>query len=93
LGYAIIYEGRGLVTYIGYEGINTRALASEASPGILKQPLRIIDLGVSLANGKDIGEWIGATSQTIFNFAPNKHMQLLVIHLQSMGIPHHPTLR
>jgi pre-mRNA-splicing helicase BRR2 len=58
----------------------------------LEQPLRIIGLGVSLANGKDFGEWIGATSQTIFNFSPKERMQPLEIHLQSMGIPHHPSL-
>lgn len=31
---------------------------------------RIIACGVSLANARDLGEWIGASSHTIFNFPP-----------------------
>ncbi|ANB15899.1 Brr2p [Sugiyamaella lignohabitans] len=58
----------------------------------LESGLRLVALGVSLANGKDLGEWIGATSQTIFNFSPKERMYPLEIHLQSLGIPHHPSL-
>jgi pre-mRNA-splicing helicase BRR2 len=31
---------------------------------------RIVACGVSLANARDLGEWIGALSHTIFNFPP-----------------------
>jgi len=31
---------------------------------------RIVACGVSLANARDLGEWIGASSHTIFNFPP-----------------------
>ena len=33
-------------------------------------PIRIIGLATSLANAKDLGEWIGATSHGLFNFPP-----------------------
>ena len=31
---------------------------------------RIVACGVSLANARDLGEWIGAPSHDIFNFSP-----------------------
>lgn len=31
---------------------------------------RIVACGVSLANARDLGEWIGAPSHTIFNLSP-----------------------
>ena len=31
---------------------------------------RIVACGVSLANARDLGEWIGAPSHAIFNFPP-----------------------
>ncbi|KAH7060504.1 DEAD/DEAH box helicase domain-containing protein [Macrophomina phaseolina] len=34
----------------------------------LESEMRIIGLSVSLSNARDIGEWIGATKHTIFNF-------------------------
>ena len=33
-------------------------------------PMRIVGLCTSLANAKDLGEWIGATSHGLFNFPP-----------------------
>jgi hypothetical protein len=32
--------------------------------------IRIVACGVSLADARDLGEWIGASSHTIFNFPP-----------------------
>lgn len=58
----------------------------------LKTPLRIVALSVSLANAKDIGQWLGATSHSIFNFSPKERQQPLEVHLQSFSIPHHPSL-
>lgn len=36
----------------------------------LEAPIRILALSASLANAKDVGEWIGATSHGMFNFPP-----------------------
>jgi pre-mRNA-splicing helicase BRR2 len=35
-----------------------------------ESPIRIVGLCTSLANAKDLGEWIGATSHGLFNFPP-----------------------
>ncbi|KAJ3184262.1 DEIH-box ATPase [Geranomyces variabilis] len=50
--------------------------------------IRIVALGTSLANARDLGEWIGATSQTIFNFKPNVRPVPLEIHIQGYTVPH-----
>ena len=34
------------------------------------KPIRIVGLATSLADAKDLGEWIGATSHALFNFPP-----------------------
>ena len=33
-----------------------------------EQPIRIVGLSTSLANAKDLGEWIGASAHGLFNF-------------------------
>eukprot|EP00298_Acanthocystis_sp_HF-20_P013056 c20188_g1_i1.p1 GENE.c20188_g1_i1~~c20188_g1_i1.p1 ORF type:complete len:1637 (-),score=765.18 c20188_g1_i1:25-4935(-) len=53
-----------------------------------EKPMRIICLTTSLANAKDLGEWIGASSSAIFNFHPNVRPVPLEIHLQGFDIPH-----
>ncbi len=40
----------------------------------LDSPIRIVGLCTSLANAKDLGEWIGATSHGLFNFPPGGPM-------------------
>ncbi|KAJ3381344.1 DEIH-box ATPase [Entophlyctis sp. JEL0112] len=50
--------------------------------------IRIVALSTSLANARDVGEWIGATSQTVFNFHPNVRPVPLEIHIQGYNIPH-----
>ncbi|KAI8816428.1 Sec63 Brl domain-containing protein [Fimicolochytrium jonesii] len=50
--------------------------------------IRIVALGTSLANARDLGEWIGATSQSIFNFKPNVRPIPLEIHIQGYSVPH-----
>lgn len=52
---------------------------------------RIVALSVSLANAKDFAKWIGASSQSTFNFAPSERQVPLEVHLQSLSIPHHPS--
>ncbi|KIY53142.1 putative RNA helicase [Fistulina hepatica ATCC 64428] len=53
---------------------------------------RIIACGVSLANARDLGEWIGAPSHAIFNFSPSARPLDMDIHIQSFTIPHFPSL-
>ncbi|EPQ53751.1 Sec63-domain-containing protein [Gloeophyllum trabeum ATCC 11539] len=53
---------------------------------------RIVACGVSLANARDLGEWIGAPSHAIFNFPPSARPLDMDIHLQSFNIPHFPSL-
>ena len=38
----------------------------------LETPLRIVGLSTSLANARDVGEWIGASSHGLFNFPPGE---------------------
>lgn len=33
-----------------------------------EQPIRIVGLSTSLANAKDVGDWIGASAHGLFNF-------------------------
>ncbi|EGO30085.1 putative RNA helicase [Serpula lacrymans var. lacrymans S7.9] len=53
---------------------------------------RIVACSVSLANARDLGEWMGAPSHAIFNFSPSSRPLDMDIHLQSFTIPHFPSL-
>ncbi|CAG8581624.1 7898_t:CDS:2 [Paraglomus occultum] len=55
-------------------------------------PIRIVCLSTSLANAQDLGEWVGCSPQTIFNFHPSVRPVPLEIHIQSYGIPHFASL-
>ena len=46
-----------------------RTISSQVSEGA---PIRIVGLCTSLANAKDLGEWIGATSHGLYNFPPGE---------------------
>ncbi|PHU15482.1 U5 small nuclear ribonucleoprotein kDa helicase [Capsicum chinense] len=48
--------------------------------------IRIVALSTSLANAKDLGGWIGATSHGIFNFPPRVRPVPLEIHFQGVDI-------
>ncbi|KIL54146.1 hypothetical protein M378DRAFT_28806 [Amanita muscaria Koide BX008] len=52
---------------------------------------RIVACGVSLANACDLGEWIGAPSQAIFNFSPGARPLDMDIHIQSFQISRFPS--
>ena len=54
--------------------------------------MRLIGLSVSLSNARDIGEWIGASKHTIYNFSPHVRPVPLELHIQSFTIPHFPSL-
>ncbi|KAG2231539.1 Sec63 Brl domain-containing protein [Thamnidium elegans] len=57
-----------------------------------QKPIRIVALGTSLANARDLGEWIGATSHSVFNFHPSVRPVPLEIHIQSYNVPHFASL-
>ncbi|KAI3919601.1 hypothetical protein MKX01_018424 [Papaver californicum] len=48
--------------------------------------IRIVALSTSLANAKDLGEWIGATSHGLFNFPPGVRPVPLEIHILGVDI-------
>ncbi|EPS72238.1 hypothetical protein M569_02516, partial [Genlisea aurea] len=52
----------------------------------LENKIRIVALSTSLANAKDLGEWIGATSHGLFNFPPGVRPVPLEIHIQGVDI-------
>jgi pre-mRNA-splicing helicase BRR2 len=58
----------------------------------LENKIRIVALSTSLANARDVAEWIGASSQSLFNFHPNVRPVPLEIHLQGYNIPHFASL-
>lgn len=49
---------------------------------------RFIGLSSSLANAKDVGDWIGAPSSCIYNFGPDIRPVSLDIHMQSFDMSH-----
>ena len=46
------------------------------------KPLRIIALGSSLANAKELSKWLGIQSSNIFNFPPSARSVKLELHIQ-----------
>jgi pre-mRNA-splicing helicase BRR2 len=52
----------------------------------VEDKIRIVVLSTSLANAKDLGEWIGATSRGLFNFPPGVRPVPLEIHIQGVDI-------
>ncbi|XP_008218414.1 PREDICTED: DExH-box ATP-dependent RNA helicase DExH12-like [Prunus mume] len=48
--------------------------------------IRIVALSTSLANAKDLGEWIGASSHGLFNFPPGVRPVPLEIHIQGVDL-------
>jgi len=52
---------------------------------------RIVALSTSLANAKDLAEWIGCSSHGIFNFHSNVRPVPLEIHIQGFDIAHVPS--
>ncbi|KAK5654988.1 hypothetical protein OQA88_6747 [Cercophora sp. LCS_1] len=58
----------------------------------LESSLRIVGLSVSLANARDVGEWIDAKKHDIYNFSPHIRPVPLELHIQSYTIPHFPSL-
>ncbi|KAL2756416.1 hypothetical protein ACRALDRAFT_1042526 [Sodiomyces alcalophilus JCM 7366] len=57
-----------------------------------ERPMRIVALSVSLANARDLGEWIDAKKHEIYNFSPHVRAVPLELHIQSYTNPHFPSL-
>lgn len=52
----------------------------------LEAPIRIVALSASLANARDLGDWLGATSHGLFNFPPGVRPVPLEIHVQGFDV-------
>jgi pre-mRNA-splicing helicase BRR2 len=46
-------------------------------------PIRLIGLGASLANAREVGEWMGVPEKSLFNFSPKNRPTPLEIFFQS----------
>ena len=51
-----------------------------------EKPIRVVGLSTSLANARDLGEWIGASSHALFNFHPGVRPVPLDIHITGVDI-------
>jgi pre-mRNA-splicing helicase BRR2 len=49
-------------------------------------PLRIVGLGHSLANARDVAEWLGAAPTATFNFPPGVRPVPLEVHMHGLDI-------
>jgi pre-mRNA-splicing helicase BRR2 len=58
-----------------------RCIASRQE--VFKQKIQFVAFSTSLANAKNLGEWIGATSHGIFNFPLGNPLQ---IHIQEVNV-------
>ncbi|KFM69174.1 U5 small nuclear ribonucleoprotein helicase, partial [Stegodyphus mimosarum] len=53
-----------------------------------EKPIRIVALSSSLANAKDVAQWLGASPNSTFNFPPNVRPVQLELHIQGFNITH-----
>eukprot|EP01041_Mallomonas_annulata_P002895 gene2895-5684_t len=54
----------------------------------LDRPVRIVGLAASIANAKDVGDWIGASNHSLYNFPPDVRPVPLEIHLHAFETNH-----
>ncbi|XP_046850049.1 U5 small nuclear ribonucleoprotein 200 kDa helicase-like [Xenia sp. Carnegie-2017] len=54
----------------------------------IEKNIRIIALSSSLANSKDVAQWLGAQATGLFNFHPNVRPVPLELHIQGFTITH-----
>lgn len=54
----------------------------------IEKPIRIVALSSSLANAKDVAQWLGASQNSTFNFPPNVRPVQLELHIQGFNITH-----
>ena len=53
--------------------------------------LRVVGLSTSLANAKDLAEWIGCTPPATYNFHSNVRPVPLELHIQGVDVAHAPS--
>ena len=53
---------------------------------LLAKPIRIVGLAASMADAKDVGDWMGAPAHACFNFPPGARATPLEIHIQSLDV-------
>lgn len=53
---------------------------------------RIIALSVPLANARDLGDWLGAPSGSVFNFAPSARQVPMEVHIKTFNVAHFPSM-
>ena len=54
----------------------------------LEKPIRIIALGSSMANAKDLSNWLGCSTNCTFNFHPNVRPVPLELYINGFNITH-----
>eukprot|EP01124_Arcella_intermedia_P027745 TRINITY_DN5491_c0_g1_i1.p1 TRINITY_DN5491_c0_g1~~TRINITY_DN5491_c0_g1_i1.p1 ORF type:complete len:1958 (-),score=488.84 TRINITY_DN5491_c0_g1_i1:48-5852(-) len=74
-----------VVSRIRYITQQLKSDKEEADPNIFT---RIVALSTSIANAKDLGEWIGATPHSLFNFLTIVRPVPLEIQIQGFDSPH-----
>ena len=77
----------------GEEGPTVEIVVSRARfiASQLEKSVRMIALATSLANARDVGDWIGASPHSIYNFTPDVRPVPLDIHIQSFDTNHFST--
>ncbi|KAL2707072.1 Pre-mRNA-splicing helicase BRR2 [Kluyveromyces marxianus] len=71
-----------------YEIIITRMVFISTQ---LEQQLRVVALGASLANAKDLGEWIGVKKENVFNFAARDRQIPLKVEIETSNSNENPS--
>lgn len=81
--YDDIQEISGGISGAVYETIISRMTFISTQ---LEKDARFVALGSCLANGRDFGEWIGASKNNIFNFSPQERLYPMEIHLHAFEV-------
>ena len=74
----------------GEEGPTMEIIVSRARfvASQLEKSVRVVGLAASLANAKDVGDWIGAASNAVYNFAPDVRPVPLDLHMLTFDTNH-----
>lgn len=54
----------------------------------IEKSIRIVALSSSLANSKDVAQWLGVSTNNVFNFHPNVRPVPMELHIQGFNITH-----
>ncbi|GAV52508.1 hypothetical protein ZYGR_0AG04990 [Zygosaccharomyces rouxii] len=87
--YDDVQEISGGMTGAVYETVISRMTFISTQ---LEKDTRFVALGSCLANGRDFGEWIGASRNNIFNFSPQEKLYPMEVHLHAFETAHNTVL-